>query len=53
MDIVIRSILYFFGVDKNPIDLPKSLSDADALRKDWENVGLDIKNAVYHYEQTR
>ena len=53
MDIVIQSILYFFGIDKNPIDFSKSASDADALRMDWENVGRDINSAIRNYEQAR
>ncbi len=38
MNIVIQSILYFFGLDENPIEPPKQRSDADALRMDWEKV---------------
>lgn len=54
MRIIIRSILYLFGMDKNPLSNRKentfSQSDYDAISSDWENVGMDIYNAMKEYE---
>jgi hypothetical protein len=49
----IRGILYFFGLDKNPVqrilDEYKAKTDADRLAEDWRKVGEDIRK-VYGKE---
>ena len=46
---IIHSILYFFGLENNPIEKRKQLSDAELLANDWKMVGRDIKNAMNTY----
>lgn len=54
MKTVVKSILYLFGWGKNPLllidhhDFHKN--DYDAIRSDWENIGLDIYAAMKSYE---
>jgi hypothetical protein len=48
MDTMIKGILYFFGLGKNPIEWePKD--DYQALMSDWENIGRDFQNALANY----
>ena len=54
MKTIVKSILYLFGWEGNPlllIDHHKfHKSDYDAIRSDWENIGLDIYSAMKSYE---
>jgi hypothetical protein len=49
----IRGLLYFFGLEKNPIrhilDEYRAKSDADRLAEDWYKVGDDIRK-IYDKE---
>ena len=46
---IIHSILYFFGLENNPIEKRKQLSDTELLANDWKMVGRDIRNAMNTY----
>ena len=45
----IKGVLYIFGLNNNPIKEFKikfeSKNDNEAISKDWENIGIEIKKA--------
>ena len=49
---IFHSILYFFGLESNPIEKEGHArqSDCDAIEFDWCKVGMDIRNAMNRYE---
>lgn len=55
MEVVLNSILYLFGLGKNPLPQQKKISkkssDFDAIMQDWVNVGKDIQSAMIRYEE--
>ena len=49
--VIIYSILYLFGLESNPIGKTgHRQSDYDNIKSDWCKVGMDIRNAINHYE---
>lgn len=48
MKTAIKAILYFFGLDENPIKIEHS-DDMQAISQDWRNVGNDIRRAISLY----
>ena len=54
MSVVIKSILYLFGMGGNPLSDNTRISvqsDFDAISSEWRNVGMDIQNAMLKYEK--
>lgn len=50
MSVMIKTLLYLFGMGDNPMEI-NIPSDSDSIRKDWENVGGDILAAMQKYER--
>lgn len=50
--VIIQSILYFFGLESNPIEKTEHTrqSDHDAIKSDWCKIGMDFRNAMNRYE---
>lgn len=51
MNIVINSILYFFGLGDNPLDKPLH-TDAENIASDRKRVGDDLRKAIHAHENT-
>ena len=49
MSVFLKTILYIFGMGDNPVPV-QIYDDSESIRKDWQNVGLDILKAVNKYE---
>ena len=49
MSVFLKTILYIFGMGDNPVPV-QIYDDSESIRKDWQNVGLDILTAVHKYE---
>ena len=49
MSVFFKTILYIFGMGDNPVPV-QIYDDSESIRKDWQNVGLDILKAVNKYE---
>ena len=49
MSVFLKTILYIFGMGDNPVPVQID-DDSESIRKDWQNVGLDILTAVNKYE---
>lgn len=53
MSVVIKSILYLFGMGGNPLSDNSRItvqSDFDAISSDWRNVGMDIHSAMLKFD---
>ena len=50
--VIIDSILYFFGLESNPIGKAEHArqSDHEAIKSDWCKIGMDFRNAINRYE---
>lgn len=54
INVFIDGILYFFGLEINPINKYKKSNminnDLDNIKQDWENVGNDIKTSYEKFK---
>ena len=51
METVINSILYLFGLGRNPISVQIN-NDSQSMKSDWYKVGHDIQKAFMKYEES-